>query len=112
MAAHEAMVPNEAILTTTEKASSGIKKFSTTPKSPTTPVSRIPATGTPDLETLVANWGAEPATPMECRMRPVEYRPAFSEEAAAVITTSCIIGAVPATPILSKKVTKGDSVSL
>ena len=60
----------------------------------------------------MVNFGAEPATPIEWRIRPVEYRPAFSEEAAAVITTSCIIGAVPSMPIASKKVTNGDSASL
>ena len=89
------MVPTDAMFSTTSNACSGTKKFSTTPKRPTTPVSRIPATGTPERDTLVANFGAEPATPIEWRIRPVEYRPAFSEEAAAVITTSCIIGAVP-----------------
>ncbi len=62
-------------------------------------------------DTLVVNFGAEPKYPSSGGYGPVEYRPAFSEEAAAVLTTSQIIGAVPSMPIASKKVTNGDSAS-
>jgi hypothetical protein len=44
---------------------------------------------------------------MECRIRPVEYRPAFSEESAAVSTTRFMMASAPSTPIDPKNVTKG-----
>ena len=46
---------------------------------------------------------------MECTMRPVEYSPALREDSAAVMTTSCMMGAMPWIPMESKNVTNGDS---
>ena len=46
---------------------------------------------------------------MECTIRPVEYRPALSEDSAAVITTSCMMGPMPSIPMELKNVTNGDS---
>ncbi len=44
---------------------------------------------------------------IERRMRPVEYRPEFRLERAAVRTTRFMMPAVPGMPSLSKTVTKG-----
>ena len=57
----------------------------------------------------VAKRGPEPATAKERSVRPVAYRPALSEESAAVRTTTWITLPACGTPIPLKKVTKGDS---
>ena len=49
---------------------------------------------------------------IERRMRPVEYRPAFSEDSAAVSTTRFMIASTPSTPMEPKNVTNGLSPAL
>ena len=44
---------------------------------------------------------------IECRIRPVEYRPALSDDSAAVSTTMFMIASTPSTPIEPKNVTNG-----
>lgn len=53
------------------------------------------------------NLGAEPASAMDCRMRPVEYSPEFRLESAAVSATRFITPAAPGMPSLSMTVTNG-----
>ncbi len=53
------------------------------------------------------NFGAEPAMAIERRMRPVEYRPEFSEDIAAVSTTRFITSPAAGTPIFDRTVTNG-----
>ena len=101
------MMPSDATFSTISNASAGTRAFSTTPRSATVAVSAMPPYGTPALFMRAANWGAEPAIAIDRRMRPVEYRPAFSEDSAAVSTTMFMIASTPSTPIEPKKVTKG-----
>ena len=57
-----------------------------------------------------ANFGPDPATASERRVRPVEYRPALSEESAAVRTTTWITSPACGMPMPEKNVTNGDSL--
>ncbi len=56
---------------------------------------------------FAVNRGAEPAIAMERRMRPVEYRPEFRDDMAAVRTTRFMTSPAPWTPIFDRTVTKG-----
>ena len=105
-------MPIAAMLSTISKALSGTMALSPTPSSVTAPVSRIPPNGTPLRLILPAKRGAEPASDIDRSMRPVEYKPALSEDNAAVSTTRFMITSTPSTPIVAKKVTNGLSPAL
>jgi hypothetical protein len=53
------------------------------------------------------NCGALPFIDIERRMRPVEYRPAFRLDSAAVSTTKFMMSPPTGTPMLEKNVTNG-----
>ena len=72
MVTQAAITPTAPMFMTISKACSGTKMFRATPMNAMTAVSRMPPTGTPRALILPASLGAEPATDMECRMRPVE----------------------------------------
>ncbi len=100
-------MPIAAMFRTISNASAGTRALSTTPSSATTTVRAMPPYGTPLRFTRPANEGAEPVCAMECRMRPVEYRPALSEDSAAVSTTRFTNASTPSTPTWEKNVTNG-----
>ena len=56
-----------------------------------------------------ANFGPEPAIASERSVRPVAYRPALSDDSAAVNTTTWITSPAWEMPMPEKKVTNGDS---
>src|SRR5690242_16493035 len=107
MVAQLARMPRQDRLRTISKASEGTQAFRPTPASATTAVRAIPPQGTPALFILPANLGAEPARAIEWRIRPVEYRPALSDDSAAVSTTMFMIASTPVQPIDPKNVTNG-----
>ncbi len=72
-------------------------------------MSRIPPYGTWLRLIRAVNCGAEPLIAMERRMRPVEYRPEFRDDIAAVSTTRFITPPAAGTPMLDSTVTKGVS---
>ncbi len=57
-----------------------------------------------------ANFGPEPATARERSVRPVAYSPAFSDDSAAVSTTTWITSPAWGMPMPEKNVTNGDSL--
>ncbi len=107
MTPHALTMPMAAMFRTISNASAGTRALSTTPSSATTTVSAMPPYGTPLRLTRPANAGAEPVWAIECRMRPVEYSPAFSEDSAAVRTTRFTNASTPSTPTWEKNVTNG-----
>ena len=100
------------MLSTISNAISGTTPLSRTPNSPMSAVRQMPPYGTPRLDILDVNFGALPFIAIDRRIRPVEYRPAFRLENAAVRTTTFMMVPAPLTPILEKNVTNGLSLAL
>ena len=95
---------------TISNASDGSTAFSTTPIRPSADVMMMPPYGTWCLFMRAANFGPEPATASERRVRPVEYSPAFRDDSAAVSTTTWITSPACGMPMPEKNVTNGDSL--
>ena len=66
---------------------SGARKFSSEPNTKTTDVIRMPAHGTPWALIFSVNCGACLLMPRLRSTRPVEYRPAFRLDRAAMMST-------------------------
>src|SRR5882757_2020282 len=101
------MVPNADTFSTMLNAWAGTIALRPTPASAIVPVARMPTYGTPPVDIREAILGALPFIDIDRRMRPVEYRPAFRLENAAVSTTRFMIVPAPWMPSLAKKVTNG-----
>ena len=86
---------------------SGIRKFSTAPNTKTTEVITMPAHGTPWLLIFRVNAGACLDMPRLRSTRPVEYRPEFRLDIAAMISTTWIRSAIQVRPSRPNTVTNG-----
>ena len=72
MVAQVTRMPTAATFSTVSNASLGATKLMTTPNSATKAVIAMPPYGTPALFMRAANLGADPATAIDRRIRPVE----------------------------------------
>src|SRR5262249_26721897 len=100
MVPQDAMMPKAAMVSTLPNALSGRTPLSRTPNSPMSAVRQMPPYGTPRFDMTDVNFGALPFIAIDRRIRPVEYRPAFRLENAAVNTTTFMMVPAPFTPIL------------
>ena len=87
---------------------SGTRQLSTAPNTKTTEVITMPAHGTPWALIFSVNCGACLDMPRLRSTRPVEYRPEFRLDIAAMISTTWIsVGSSRSGPTGSKTVTNG-----
>jgi hypothetical protein len=107
MVAQDAMMPSADRSSAMLNASAGTTRFRNTPTTVKQAVSAMPAHGTPRRDIFAVNLGALPFIDIERRSRPVEYRPAFRLDWAAVSTTKFMMSPAAGTPMLAKNVTNG-----
>ena len=102
-------MPMPARLITISNAFLGTRALRTTPSRPNEAVTMMPPAGTLFLLRRAAKRGPSPTSAIERSVRPVAYRPALSEDRAAVRTTTCMMSPAWGTPMPEKNVVKGDS---